>query len=153
MAIPTALTATLPGTSPSWINCERPEPKTTCDSRPCLPNEPACGRGLARQLADRPTWGVELHGIALGDDIALIGMAAEPFATTGMAIKSQSPFATTLVSGYTGVGWAYMPTADAYPLGGYEIEVTPFAPEAAEIAAAACVDLLNALAAGEGDDS
>jgi hypothetical protein len=104
--------------------------------------------GLARKLAGCETWPVEIHGISLGEDIALVAMAAEPFATIGMAIKAQSPFARTLVSGYTGVGWAYLPTADAYPLGGYEIEVTPFAPEAANLAAAACVDVLGALAAG-----
>ena len=107
--------------------------------------------GLARKVADRETWPVELHGIALGNDIALIGMAAEPFAETGMQIKGQSPFPHTLVSGYTGVGWAYLPTADAYPLGGYEIDVTPFAPEAAEIAADACAGLLHSLASGDSE--
>jgi hypothetical protein len=101
--------------------------------------------GLARKLEDRETWGVELHGIALGDDIALVGMAAEPFAATGMAIKAGSPFARTLVSGYTGVGWAYMPTADAYPLGGYEVEVTPFAPDAAELMEQAAAAMLGEL--------
>ena len=86
--------------------------------------------GLARNVANRPQWPVELHAIALGDDIALLGMAAEPFTEIGMAIKAKSPFATTFVSGYTGVGWAYLPTAAAYPLAGYEVEVSPLAPEA-----------------------
>ena len=36
----------------------------------------------------------------------------------------------------------YLPTADAYPLGGYEIEITPFAPEAAEVAVEECLRLL-----------
>ncbi len=102
--------------------------------------------GLARQLSERTTWPVEVQGIALGDDIALIGMAAEPFVSIGMAIKERSPFAWTAVSGYTGVGWAYLPTADAYPLGGYEVEVSPFAPEAAELAVEGCLDLLRELA-------
>lgn len=100
---------------------------------------------LARNLAGSDTWPVDMHAIAIGPDIALIGMAAEPFAAIGLAIKEQSPFRHTLVSGYTGVGWAYLPTADAYPLGGYEVEVTPFAPEAADIAIADAVSLLASI--------
>ena len=70
------------------------------------------------------------------------------FAGTGLTIKEGSPFATTLVSGYTGPNDGYLPTADAYPLGGYEIEVTPFAPEAADVAAAAALKLLHDLKSG-----
>ena len=101
--------------------------------------------GLSRNVANRPQWPVELHAIALGDDIALIGMAAEPFTEIGMAIKAQSPFATTLVSGYTGVGWAYLPTAAAYPLAGYEVEVSPLAPEAEAVIVDESVRLLHEL--------
>ncbi len=101
--------------------------------------------GLSRNIANRSRWPVELHAIALGADIALIGMAAEPFAETGMAIKARSPFAVTHVSGYTGVGWAYLPTAEAYPLGGYEVEVSPFAPEAAGEIVEASLALLDDL--------
>lgn len=105
---------------------------------------------LSRNLAGTDSWPVEMHAIAIGDEIALIGMAAEPFSAIGLAIKEQSPFASTLVSGYTGVGWAYLPTADAYPMGGYEVEVTPFAPEAADVAIAGALELLNSLSRQEG---
>ena len=131
------------------MGCGPLEPARRFGSRRCSPSEPGCVPGLARKLTGRESWSVELQGIALGNDIALLGMAAEPFVEIGLAIKGRSPFAHTLVSGYTGVGWAYMPTADAYPLGGYEIEVTPFAPEAADLAIAACVDLLSSLFTGE----
>jgi hypothetical protein len=100
---------------------------------------------LAKRLAGTTTWTVEMYATAIGDDIALLAMATELFTSIGLAIKERSPFAQTLVSGYSGVGWAYLPTADAYPLGGYEIEVTPFAPEAAEIAIEQALDLLNEL--------
>ncbi|MGI8484712.1 MAG: hypothetical protein ACR2OU_10670 [Thermomicrobiales bacterium] len=100
---------------------------------------------LAQRLSGVSTWPVEMYATTIGDDIALLAMATEPFTTIGLAIKERSPFAQTLVSGYSGVGWAYLPTADAYPLGGYEIEVTPFAPEAAEIAIEQALDLLNEL--------
>src|SRR5215207_11642304 len=42
-----------------------------------------------------------------------------------------SPWPATWFGGYTG-GWAgYIPTPDAYPQGGYEVDTSPFAPEAA----------------------
>lgn len=100
---------------------------------------------LARQIAARATWGVEIQGIAIGQDIALFASAAEPFVDIGRKVKEVSPFARTLFSGYSNVGWAYLPTADAYPLGGYEVEVTPFAPEAADAFVAASIDLLSDL--------
>lgn len=101
--------------------------------------------GLSRNVANRPQWPVELHAIALGPNVALIGMAAEPFSEIGMTIKAQSPFATTLVSGYTGVGWAYLPTADAYPLAGYEVEVSPLSPAAEAVIIRECLALLHDL--------
>ncbi|HWV23839.1 MAG TPA: neutral/alkaline non-lysosomal ceramidase N-terminal domain-containing protein [Thermomicrobiales bacterium] len=100
---------------------------------------------LARNLEGSATWPVDMHAIAIGSDIALLGMAAEPFSAIGKAIKASSPFSHTLVSGYTGVGWAYLPTADAYPLGGYEVEVTPFAPDAADVAIAEALSLLESI--------
>jgi len=102
---------------------------------------------LAHDINRQDSWPIELYATAIGDDIALIGMSVEPFAAIGMAIQEGSPFARTLVSGYSGLSFAYLPTADAYPLGGYEIEITPFAPEAAEIAIAAAIDLLHQLKA------
>ncbi|HWV34122.1 MAG TPA: neutral/alkaline non-lysosomal ceramidase N-terminal domain-containing protein [Thermomicrobiales bacterium] len=100
---------------------------------------------LAQQINQQEAWPVEIYATAIGDDIALLGMSVEPFAAIGLAIQGGSPFKQTLVSGYSGLSFAYLPTADAYPLGGYEIEVTPFAPEAADIAIAAAVDLLRQL--------
>jgi hypothetical protein len=101
--------------------------------------------GLARKIAGHDSWPVELHAIGIGSGIALLGMAAEPFAEIGMAIKARSPFKVTHVSGYTGVGWAYLPTAEAFPLGGYEVEILPFAPEAANAMVEASVALLEDL--------
>lgn len=102
---------------------------------------------LARDINRQDAWPIEIYATAIGDDIALLGMSVEPFAAIGLAIQAGSPFAQTLVSGYCGLSFAYLPTADAYPLGGYEIEITPFAPEAAGIATAAAIALLHELKA------
>jgi neutral ceramidase len=73
---------------------------------------------------------IELHLLRLGPSV-LAGVEGEPFVEIGLAIKERSPLPATWFGGYTG-GWAgYIPTADAYPHQGYEVETSPFAPDAA----------------------
>lgn len=103
---------------------------------------------LARSVTHQPHRNVTFQGLALGPDIALIAIAAEPFSEIGRRVKDASPFPYTLFSGYSNVGWAYMPTADAYPLGGYEVEVSPFAPDAANQTIRASLEMLHKLRNG-----
>ncbi len=72
---------------------------------------------------------------------------SKAFVEIGLAVKRASPFAHTLFSGYSNIGWAYIPTPEAYPLGGYEVEVSPFAPEAASIVVEGATDLLQSMKA------
>jgi hypothetical protein len=89
---------------------------------------------------------VELHILQIGPAV-LVGTEGEPFAEIGMAIKEASPWPATWFGGYTG-GWAgYIPTADAYPQQGYEVETSPFAPEAAERLVTETIAELRAFAA------
>ncbi|MEX1021167.1 MAG: neutral/alkaline non-lysosomal ceramidase N-terminal domain-containing protein [Litorilinea sp.] len=74
----------------------------------------------------------ELHGIRI-NDIALVGMPGEPFVEIGLAVKAGSPFAHTLFAGYSNVGSAYIPMPDAYAVGGYEVDSTPFTADAAQV--------------------
>ena len=65
--------------------------------------------------------------------MALVAMPGEPFAEIGVAVKKASPFPVTMFCGYSsGEGGEYMPIASEYPLGGYEIERTPYGTGAAE---------------------
>ena len=74
---------------------------------------------IAHQLHGQTHRIFEAQVFALGDDIALFGMPGEPFVEIGQQVKQNSPFKHTLFSGYSNVGWAYIPMPDAYPLGGY----------------------------------
>ena len=60
-------------------------------------------------------------------------------------MKERSPAAQTLFSGYSNGYMGYMPVADAYELGGYEVNTTPYAAGAAEDTIEACADAVNAL--------
>lgn len=101
---------------------------------------------IARQLRGQSHRTFEAQVFAIGDEIALFGMPGEPFTEIGQQVKQQSPFKHTLFSGYSNVGWAYIPMPDAYPLGGYEVEITPFSPDAAAIVVDESLALLRDLA-------
>jgi hypothetical protein len=108
---------------------------------------------LARQLHGRAHRAFELQAFTIGDEVALVAVPGEPFVEIGLRVKQASPFKHTLFSGYSNVGWAYIPTPEAYPLGGYEIEVTPFTPDVAGLLVEESLALLHSLSplpAGEG---
>jgi hypothetical protein len=87
---------------------------------------------------------MEFQAIRLGNT-ALVGIPVEPFAEIGVAVKEQSPFATTFFSGYTNGVNFYMPMPYAYEEGGYEVWMSPFAPQAAQMTIDASIRLLNEL--------
>jgi hypothetical protein len=74
---------------------------------------------------------IEVQFLRIGD-IVLISTPLEPFAEIGLHIKAHSPFRVTLFSGYSNGHLGYLPIAEAYPQGGYEVETSPFAQGAAE---------------------
>ena len=101
---------------------------------------------MARELRGQTHRTFEAQVFAIGAKIALAAIPGEPFVEIGLQIKKQSPIEHTLFSGYSNVGWAYIPVAEAYPLGGYEVEVTPFSPDAAGIIVGETLSLLEEVA-------
>ena len=86
---------------------------------------------MADDFGGRTSAGVRTHFITFGD-VALVGCNIEPFLEIGVAIKEQSPFPVTFMCGYTNGRMAYLPTADEWAKGGYEVENSPFGQDAAE---------------------
>ena len=87
----------------------------------------------------------QLQGIRI-DSVAFLSVPGEPFTETNRQIVEGSPFPDTLFSGYSNGGFGYLPVASAYAEGGYEVEVSPFAPEASEIVAKEGLRMLRDLA-------
>ena len=98
---------------------------------------------MARELRGQTHLTFEAQVFAIGEKIALAAIPGEPFVEIGLQIKKQSPIEHTLFSGYSNVGWAYIPVPEAYPVGGYEVEITPFRPDAAGIVVAETLSLLE----------
>ncbi len=67
---------------------------------------------------------VELQGIAIGR-IALLGVSAEPFAEHEKALGELSPFPHTFPISCANGCIGYIPTAEAFAEGGYEVEFAP----------------------------
>jgi hypothetical protein len=87
----------------------------------------------------------EMQCIRIGP-IALLSVPGEPFIETAQRIAAASPFEHTLFSGYSNGGFGYVPTREACTEGGYEVEASPFSPDAADLLATAGIQLLRDVA-------
>jgi len=77
-------------------------------------------RRLEAKQTKRDHVPAEIQGIAVGQDVALVGLPCEPFSELGIRIKRASPFARTLVVGAANGMVGYVPTRRAFDGGGYE---------------------------------
>lgn len=70
--------------------------------------------------------------LKINNDIAIWSAPIELFCEVSNEVRNRSPFAYTFYFGYTNGWFGYMPTAEEWPHGGYEVEtVSPFTPSAA----------------------
>lgn len=88
---------------------------------------------------------LEVSAIRIGP-LVIVGAECEPFSATAKLIKERSSFDQTWFGGYTGGWFGYVPTADEYPLGGYEVDTSPYTPEAANALEDGTVQLIERLA-------
>ena len=86
----------------------------------------------------------QLQGIRLGP-VALLSVPGEPFTEINRNIVAQSPFEHTLFSGYSNGGFGYLPVRSAFGEGGYEVEISLFSPDAAEIVEQEALRMLKEL--------
>ena len=107
----------------------------------------------AQSFGDRSELAVELNLLQIGPAV-LAAIPCEPFAQIGLAIKAASPFPFTWFGGYVGGWFGYLPVPEEYPRKGYEVDTTPYRPEAAAVVVdgtvAALTDLFREWAAAGG---
>ena len=99
--------------------------------------------GNATRTADGPM-SMPVQAMRIGP-AALVAIPVEPFAEIGVAVKNSSPAGQTLFGGYSNGYMGYMPMADNFEEGGYEVVTTPMAAGAAEETISACSDAVQAL--------
>ena len=103
---------------------------------------------MADDFGGKTSAGVRTHIITFGD-MAFVGCNVEPFAETGIAIKRQSPFPITFMSGYTNGRMAYLPTPEEWSKGGYEVDNSPFGQAAATVLEREILSTLQSLRGGK----
>jgi hypothetical protein len=87
----------------------------------------------------------EVQVIALGDQLAWVGLPGEVFVELGLAIKRASPFPLTIVVELANDDIGYVPNREAYPQGAYEPVSARVAQGAGEMLIDSAVRLLTDL--------
>ncbi len=101
----------------------------------------------ASRVLDVDRWGgqpleAEVQVIALGGEVAWVGVPGELFVELGLAIKRASPFAFTIVVELANGSMNYFPNRKAFAEGNYEPVSTRFAAGAGEALVDAATDLV-----------
>ncbi|MDA0747511.1 MAG: hypothetical protein O2954_13405 [bacterium] len=76
----------------------------------------------AAQEGGEKTEAFEIQVMRIGG-VALVAYPGEMFVDYQLTMDRESPFAKTFTLGYSNGCIGYVPTADAYPVGGYEVDV------------------------------
>jgi hypothetical protein len=87
----------------------------------------------------------EVQVIALGDQVAWVGLPGEIFVELGLAIKGASPFPQTIVNSLANGSLGYIPNRKAYAEGAYEVISARVAPGSGEALAESAISQLTAL--------
>lgn len=101
----------------------------------------------ALEVADRrgQPYPVEVQVIALGRQVAWVGLPGEVFVELGLALKQRSPFPYTFVVELANENIGYIPDRRSYAEGQYEPESARCAPGSGEKLVAAALELLKDL--------
>ena len=83
-----------------------------------------------------------LSAVSIGK-IAFVNCPFEMFSSNGVALKTQSPFDMTFVCTNSGGNYGYIPSAEAFPHGAFEVEKCQFVSGTAEGLVNKCLELLN----------
>jgi hypothetical protein len=97
---------------------------------------------LAKELAGRATFGSHLQLIEIGE-LALLSVPGEPFTSTVLEIKKQSPYLHTAVVSYANDYLGYFPDAASVARGDYEALISPYGADVAECLRDAALGLLQ----------
>lgn len=93
------------------------------------------------------TFDAEVQVIALGNELAWVGLPGEMFTELGLAIKNASPFRYTMIHSLANGAIGYVPNMHGYPEGGREAEATRCASGSGERLVEAATRLLIKLKA------
>jgi hypothetical protein len=94
-----------------------------------------------QEMAGQPIE-AEVQVFGLGD-VGIVGLPGEIFVELGMEIKKRSPFKTTFILTLSNSSIGYIPNAEAFDYGAYEVEVSRIAKGEGERLVESAVKLLE----------
>ncbi len=92
----------------------------------CPRKKPADSNNPSASEPQPATVPVNITVARIGDDVAFVGFNVEMLTEIGMQIKSGSPFKNTFVITHCNGSSGYLPPAELYKEGGYEVTSTRF---------------------------
>lgn len=105
---------------------------------------PGKARGQVTVEKDDPPTALNITVARVGD-IAFVGIGCEVLTQIGLSIKAASPYKHTFVITHCNGAAGYLPPDHLYIEGGYEIESSPFAPQAADMVVKQATKMLHGL--------
>jgi len=100
---------------------------------------------VTRSTYTSPSTLIPLSAICFGD-VAFAASSYEMFDTSGMAVKDGSPYKMTFMCSCTNGSLGYMPSAESFDRGGYEVYTSRFQRGTAELCVTELLRLINAAA-------
>ena len=100
--------------------------------------------GIVGRAREGATKTMELYAVAMGE-LSLVTLPVELFDVSGMQIKEGTPFAMTLIMGYTCGQELYVPDETAFANGGYERHTCLYVTGTAEAMVRKYLQMLNEL--------
>ena len=89
-----------------------------------------------------------MNAVSIGDDFAFVTFPGELFDAISVGVEEGSPFATTMLIGYSNGHIGYLPSAYAFEYTSYETDITRFAAGTGEIVRDQYIAMLNAFKEG-----
>jgi hypothetical protein len=99
-------------------------------------------QGIVTRAGLGKTQSIPFHGISFGD-VAFSTSPIEQFDFNALQVRDASPFKMTFTCSMTNGSYGYVPTAEAFPHGAYEVLVSRYVPGSGEEFAKEQLRLLN----------
>jgi hypothetical protein len=105
------------------------------------------GRDIQIESRHGEPFEAEVQVVAIGDQLAIVGLPGEMFVELGLALKQDSPFPITIATELTNGALSYIPNQQAYRQGAYEVVSSWLAPGDGEALIRSALSQLDKLAA------
>ncbi len=105
------------------------------------------GRDIQIESRHSKPFEAEVQVVAIGDQLAIVGLPGELFVELGLALKQDSPFPITIATELANGALSYIPNQQAYPQGAYEVVASWLSPGGGEALIRSALSQLDKLSA------